>query len=674
MLTIGISGGLDLVNQYREILFPRGFFHDAAAVLVEDGRVLAGIEEERLNRIKHTSKGPVNSIRFCLESQGLKLDNIDSLVFYGSEEMCDGVLRNLFYGSSEAQPVATMRELLHQFLQQGVGQDLDDSKLVFVNHHLAHAISAYAQSGFPESLVFTIDGAGDALCGSVSHWNGPQYKLLHSFPMAQSLGVFYDRVIAMLGYGFTEEYKVMGLAPYGNSAKYQHVFDRLFDLLPQGNYVLHWHHIEDLYELAPARKKGEPILQEHIDIAAGLQASLESIVMHIVEYYRSLTGLKSMCFAGGVAHNSTLNGKILYSGMFDEVFVQPASHDGGAALGAALYPHILPNGDGPTNGSTVSFKRVDEVYWGTDIGDNDEILATLNEWHELVDFECLENLAVRTAELLAGGKVVGWVQGRSEFGPRALGNRSILADPRPPENKQLINQMIKKREAYRPFAPAVLEENADEYFEIPIKDMRFPFMSFTLKVKPDKRALLGATTHVDGTARTQTVSRNNPRFWDLIEAFGKITGVDVLLNTSFNNNVEPIVDSADDALACFLTTDLHHLVVGDFLVSKKSPGAQLVLNLSASLPPYSRLLKVKSLGDAGEVVLRHEITNSYNDDLLPISEAIFNVLFNSSPEQKLSELIENQAPEVDRDELANEMLKLWQERAIKLRPPVRVGQ
>lgn len=669
MLTIGMSGGLDLVNQYRQHLFPRGSCHDAAAVLVEDGRVLVGIEEERLNRIKHSSKGPVNSMRFCLESRALKLEEVDFLVFYGSEETCKILLRNLYYGSSEAQPVATVRELMHQFLQQGLGQDLDDRKLIFINHHLAHAISAYAQSGHPESLVFTIDGAGDALCGTVSHWHGSQYKLLHSFPMAQSLGVFYDRVIAMIGYGFTEEYKVMGLAPYGDPTKYRSVFRRLFDLLPQGNYNLHWQRIEDLYALAPVRKKGEPILQEHIDIAAGLQESLETIVMHIMRYYRSLTGLRSMCFAGGVAHNSTLNGKILYSGMFDDVFIQPASHDAGAALGAALYPHMLQNGNGHANGSKA-FKRVDEVYWGTDIGDNDEISATLIEWRELVDFELVDNIAARTAELLASGNVVGWVQGRSEFGPRALGNRSILADPRPPENKQLINKMIKKREAYRPFAPAVLEEKADEYFEIPIKNMRFPFMSFTLKVKPEKRALLGATTHVDGTARTQTVSRSNPRFWELIEAFGKTTGVHVLLNTSFNNNVEPIVDSAEDAMACFLTTDLHHLVIGDFLISKKSFEAPLLLNLSASLPSYSRLIKVKSLGNAGEFVLAHQITNSYNDDVLTISEGVFNVLFNSRPDQKLSELKENQAHEADREEMANEILRLWEKRAIKLRPPL----
>ncbi len=667
MLTLGISGSLDLVSQRREYLFPRGTFHDAAAVLVEDGKVVAGIEEERLNRIKHSNKGPVNSIRFCLETRGIKLDDVDYLTFYGSEELCTLMLRNLFYGTSDAQPVTSMRGLIHEFLQTGLGQDLDDGKLTFVNHHLAHAISAYAQSGHDESLVFTLDGAGDALCGSVSHWTGVRYQLLHSFPAEQSLGIFYDRVIAMLGYAFTEEYKVMGLAPYGEAAKYRHVFRTLYDLLPQGNYVLHWQRLENLYPLAPPRKKGEAILPEHLHIAAGLQESLETIVLHVVSHYRLLTGVRSMCLAGGVAHNSTLNGKILDFGAFDDIFVQPASHDGGCAIGAALYPQLTELGRATpqTNGLT----RIEEVYWGTEIGSDNDISALLTQWRNLIEFEHVEDVATRSAQLLAAGKVIGWVQGRSEFGPRALGNRSILADPRPPENKDLINRMIKKREAYRPFAPAVIDESAHEYFEIPKGTTSFRFMSFTVKVKPEKRELLGATTHVDGTARVQTVSRNeNPRFWKLIEEFGKLTGVPVLLNTSFNNNVEPIVDSAEDAIVCFLTTDLPHLVIGDFIASKSAFDELELLNLSASLPAYSRLVQTKSLGVGGESLVSHELTNTYNQDQHPISESIFQILMHSSDELTLSDVLLKHAPTADRSQLAAEAFDLWQKRAISLRP------
>jgi carbamoyltransferase len=641
-------------------------------VLVEDGKLIAGIEEERLNRIKHSSKGPVKSILFCLERRGIRLNDLDYLTFYGSEETCSVLLRNLYYGSPDAKPIATMRELVHQFLHEGVGQDLDDRKLIFVNHHLAHAVSAYAQSGFPESLVFTIDGAGDALCGSVSHWIGPTYKLLHSFPMGQSLGTFYDRVIAMLGYGFTEEYKVMGLAPYGDPSKCRHVFCRLYDLLPQGDYILNWERIEELYPLAPVRKRGEPILQEHVNIAAGLQEALETIVLHVVAYYRFLTGIKSMCFAGGVAHNSTLNGKILYSGMFDDIFIQPASHDGGCAIGAALYPQLINYQSKPVKYGTNGFlKRLEDVYWGTDIGSNDEIVTVLDSWSGVIDFERLEDPTTKAAELLANGKVIGWVQGRSEFGPRALGNRSILADPRPAENKDLINEMIKKREGYRPFAPSVLEEYAHEYFEIPIRNMRAPFMSFTVQVKPQKQALLGATTHVDGSARIQTVSREkNPRFWRLIEAFGKLTGVPVLLNTSFNNNVEPIVDSIEDAIICFLTTNLHHVVIGDYLVSKKALDTERILSLSSALPAYGRLIQMKSLGKNGDFVLSHQIANSFSQDTVEISANVYNVLLNSSSNQSLSELVKDDCNVGARDEIAREILELWSKRSIILRPKV----
>ena len=667
MLTLGISGSLDLVSQRREYLFPRGTFHDAAAVLVEDGKVIAGIEEERLNRIKHSNKGPVNSVRFCLESRGIKLDDVDFLTFYGSEELCTLMLRNVFYGTSDAQPVTSIRSLVHEFFQTGLRQDLDDGKLTFVNHHLAHAISAYAQSGQRESLVFTLDGAGDALCGSVSHWIGTKYQLLHSFPVEQSLGIYYDRVIAMLGYAFTEEYKVMGLAPYGNPAKYRHVFRTLYDLLPQGNYVLHWQRLENLYPLAPPRKKGEAILPEHLDIAAGLQESLEAIVLHVVRHYRLRTGIKSLCFAGGVAHNSTLNGKILYSGMFNDFFVQPASHDGGCAIGAALYPQLMPVGSAPQTHAT--FERIEEVYWGTEIGSDENIATLLTQWQALIEFEQVEDVAAHSAQLLAAGKVIGWVQGRSEFGPRALGNRSILADPRPAENKDLINRMIKKREAYRPFAPTVIDESAHEYFDIPKGTTSFRFMSFTVKVKPEKRELLGATTHVDGTARIQTVSRNeNPLFWKLIENFGKLTGVQVLLNTSFNNNVEPIVDSAEDALVCFLTTDLPHLAIGNFVVSKRDFDELELLKLSASLPSFARLVQVKSLGVEGEFILTHEITNTYNQDRHSISESLFHVLMHSRDELILSDVILEHAPTDDRSRLAAEVFDLWQKRAISLRP------
>jgi carbamoyltransferase len=387
-------------------------------------------------------------------------------------------------------------------------------------------------------------------------------------------------VIALLGYVFTEEYKVMGLAPYGNPARFRRAFRDIYALLPQGDFLLRWDLIGTLNKLVPARKRQDPLEQIHADLAAALQETLEDIVLHVVRYFRELTGNTRLCLAGGVAHNCSLNGKLLYTGLFDDIFVHPASHDAGCAIGAGVYPFLLGNGFRVSGvppilsipvatGDSPSYvgDELRTVYWGSDIGSEEIIQATLSEWHEFVHFEAVRDIAARTATMISKGAVVGWVQGRSEFGPRALGNRSIVADPRKAENKDIVNAMVKKREAYRPFAPAILEEYVHDYFDLPVEKNRFPFMTFVVRVRPEKQELLRATTHVDGTARIQTVCReDNPRFWQLIDAFRVITGVPVLLNTSFNNNHEPIVDSVEDAIVSFLTTGLTHLVLGDTLV------------------------------------------------------------------------------------------------------------
>ena len=663
MLVLGLSGGLDRVFQHREYLFQPGTCHDAAAVLVEDGHVLGAIEEERLNRIKHTSKGAVNAISHCLRSQGLRLGDVDRLVYYGSEEACNAWMRNLFYGSRDAEPIVTYRQLIHELLQHGLGEDIDDAKLAFVHHHLAHAISAYAQSGFSESLVVTIDGAGDALSGSVTRWRGATYKPLVTFPEASSLGIFYDRVIAMIGYGFTEEYKVMGLAPYGDASRFRAVFDRLYNLLPGGAYVLNWHLLDRLYALAPVRKKGQPILQEHKDIAAGLQDALERIVFHILTHYRRQAGMATLCLAGGVAHNSTLNGKLLYSGLFDDIFVQPAADDSGCAIGAALSPFIDA---GASRGQHVP-ARIEHVFWGTDAGSDAEIATALHRWRALVTVEHEPAIAKRCAALLAEGEVIGWVQGKAEFGPRALGHRSIVADPRPASNKDLINAMVKKREGYRPFAPAVLEGCVGEYFDVPRPGMKFPFMSFTVKVRAECRELLGATTHVDYTARVQTVSKQvDPLFWELIDAFGQHTGVPVLLNTSFNNHAEPIVDSVDDAVACFLTTGLQRLAVGNYLVSKIAHGPLAILQLCASLPAYARLTETVAPSEDGRLSTSHALANSYDRHAIPISAPAQRLLKQSNGQLNVVELLEGQADA--RDALVAELWSLWEQRAILMRP------
>lgn len=661
MLVLGLCGGLDQVSEHREHLFPPGICHDAAAALVEDGHVVAAIEEERLNRIKHSSKGAVNAIQQCLRFKGVRLSDVDRLVYYGTEEGCNAWMRNLFYGSHDAEPVVTYRQLIHDMLNSGIGEDIEDAKLCFVHHHLAHATSAFVQSGLPESLVLTIDGAGDGLSGSVSGWHGRRYEVMASFSESISLGTFYGRVIQMLGYGFTEEYKVMGLAPYGDPQRFRSDFDRLFTLLPDGGYILHWQLLESLYSLAPVRKRKQPIMQAHKDISAALQETLELIVFHILRHFRSRTGIPALCMAGGVAHNSTLNGKILCSGMFNDVFVQPASGDSGCAVGAALFPFLQP--DSPT--SHLASPRIRHVFWGSDVGTEDEIEIALRRWGACVRVEHTQEIVQRCADLLAAGEVIGWVQGRSEFGPRALGHRSILADPRPASNKDQINAMVKKREGYRPFAPAVLEERAADFFELPHHGTA-PFMSFTLKVRAEARELLGSTTHVDNTARVQTVSRQvDPLFWELIAAFGNRTGVPVLLNTSFNNHAEPIVDSVDDAVACFLTTGLHRLVVGRYLVNKCLPTHDVLLSLAPSLPAYARLVETVATRADGQRVTDYMIGMSFNREPTRVSPRAHQILKKADGRRSLGHLLEGSTDDVA--DLVTELSSLWELRVIAMR-------
>jgi carbamoyltransferase len=663
MLVLGLSGGLDLPFQRREHLFTPGICHDAAAVLVEDGRVIAAHEEERHNRIKHSTKGAFQAIAHCLKSRGARLADVDELRYYGTEDGCKTWMRNLFYGSCEAEPVVTYRQLIHELLASGLGEDIDDARLKFVHHHLAHALSAHAHSGFAASLTLTIDGAGDGLSGTVTRWHGSHYDVMANLPESVSLGNFYDRVIQMLGYGFTEEYKVMGLAPYGNAQRFQRAFERLYSLLPHGGYAIHWNLLDSLYGLAPVRKRGQPILKEHQDIAASLQQALETIVLHVLRHFRVVSGMSSLCLAGGVAHNSTLNGKILYSGLFDEIFVQPAAGDAGCALGAALsaFAETHPQADAwPADG-------IEHVFWGTDIGPDDSIESRLGRWSPAIEFERVGDIAGRMADLLAAGEVIGWVQGRAEFGPRALGHRSILADPRPAANKDRINAMVKKREGYRPFAPAVLEERCGDYFELPRPGLKAPFMSYTLRVRPEARELLGATTHVDGTARVQTVARKvDPLFWALIDAFRERTGIPVLLNTSFNNHAEPIVDSVDDAVACFLTTGLQRLAIGSFVVDKKVSMPQAALALVPSLPAYARLMEIVATDAQGPGSVRHEIGTTFDRRTHAVSADAYRLL--KAADGRRSTAAIARELRLDPSSLANEIGVLWDARLVALGP------
>ncbi|MGR4932500.1 carbamoyltransferase [Bradyrhizobium sp. CAR08] len=664
MLCLGLSGGLDRVYE-NPLQLPNTFLHDGAAVLVKDGRVIAAVEEERLNRIKHSNKLPSSAIGYCLAAAGVELRDVDRIAFYATEAYCNSMLERLFISQPEISIPLDANLLLRHLLAAEFGGQVDPSRVSFVGHHQAHAVSALAMSGFEESLVLAIDGCGDFLSGLLAVGSGTEMTELMTFPETNSLGLFYLETIRYLGYGLFDEYKVMGLAPYGDPARYRELFSQFYELSPNGAYRVHLDRIGPaLLRNIEVRRKGMPFTQQHRDVSASLQEALERIVFHILRHYREQTGMKRLCLAGGVAHNCTLNGKLLYSGLFEEIFVQPASHDAGCALGAAL---MVSN----EAGQAPPRERLQAVYWGPDVGSDDSIEQELKGWAGHLEIERTADVAARAAEWIADGAVIGWVQGRSEFGPRALGNRSILADPRPAANKDRINAMVKKRESYRPFAPSVLEEDAGAFFELPDGRAEYPFMNFVVRVRESMRALLGAITHIDGTARLQTVSRtSNAAYWELINAFKARTGVPILLNTSFNNNSEPIVDSVADAITAFLSTELDGLVVGSFLIKKRATTLENWTALAVSLPPHVSLYRVRAHAgrDRQETICEIRMGHSSHDSVR-VSHDLFDMLMQIEKEAVLADLLARVTSDRTRREaLLNELRGLWDQRRIRLHP------
>jgi carbamoyltransferase len=661
MLSLGFSGGLNRVHE-NPFQLPRALTHDGAAAIVRDGEVIAAIEEERLNRIKHSNKFPAQALRFCLEQAGASIEDVDRIAFYATEDYCNAMLARIRLNAPELDPLPDARTLMCRLLGREFGTAVDPDKIEFTRHHMAHGASATALSGFDRSLLLAIDGYGDSLSGLVASADGAALTEITTFPQRKSLGLMYLEVIQFIGYKQFDEYKVMGLAPYGDPSVFRDVLRQFYELLPDGEYELDLTRIADtLLPAVDVRRPGEPITQRHMDLAASLQEALESIVLHVLGHHCRTTGLRKLSMAGGVALNCTMNGKIARSGLVDDLFVQPAAHDAGCALGAAL---LVSHAEGKPSPR----RRLRHVYWGTDIGSEQAIASELDGWRGLLTFERSADVTGRTAALLAAGSVVGWVQGRSEFGPRALGNRSILADPRPAANRERVNRMVKKRESYRPFAPSVLEEHARDYFDLPAGTDAYPFMITVFDVLDDKRGLLPAVTHVDGSARPQTVAKDvNPRYWALIDAFKRLTGVPVLLNTSFNNNVEPIVDSVRDAVVSFLTTELDYLVVGDFVVRKGEPRSADWLALKVSLPQYARLQRTRAHVGPSEVAITAELRTTYDTRVFSISPRLADLFMDRTGECTLGELFAAE-PAEGQQVLLKELEELWTQRLVVLRP------
>lgn len=670
MLILGISGGLDRPRRTSDRQKPMAldtWLHDSAAVLVKDGRVLAAIEEERINRIKHSGHRPEEAIHACCRQAGVSISDIDRIAYFMDEQNFDvvvGFRAMLRPRAVGAHPSG--RSFLAAALSASSGAPIDERRLRFVEHHRCHAMSAWVTSGFDESLVLTLDGEGDLASGSVHHAHGRSLDVLRKMPVRNSLGALYTQVTRLLGFKPRDEFKVMGLAPYGDPETYESVFDQLVTLQENGEIVVHHERLPLMLRLFQPRRAHEPMTADHHHLAASLQRTLENAVLHLLRHFRHTTGLHRLCLAGGVAQNCAMTGVIERSGLFDEVSVCFASHDAGCALGAAMAVDLdeVPAAAVPPRNACFS------PFLGLPI-DEATVEARLQPWAPLVQWHRPDDVVTRSADLLAEGKVLGWMQGRSEFGPRALGHRSILADARPAANKDRVNAMVKKREAFRPFAPSVPLEHAARFFEVE-EGREYPTMGVVVKVREDRRALLGAITHVDGTARLQTVTRGgNERFWELLQAFGARTGTPVLLNTSFNNNCEPIVDKLEDGLACLLTTGIDQLVVGSIIVSRRNAPSAGLLRMAVQVPPYLELRLTHGHDDECGRVARYLIANDYSDKYYrqveqEVSEPVYRLLLAATPDRSIGALLDSKGRADEDEAVVAELLELWGARLVEI--------
>jgi predicted NodU family carbamoyl transferase len=660
MIVLGLACAFSHLEKEFIPGLPRWFGHDAAAVLMQDGEVIAAVEEERLNRLKHTNKFPTGAISVCLAERGLDVDKIDRVAYFFEEEDNDKEL-GILYGQSTGIPIAYSRELIATHLTQIGWKAFDPQRIRFVPHHIAHAHAAFYQSGFPDALVAVIDGSGERESTSLYSADGLRIELLRAFPVSKSLGHLYSTSIELLGYSIFDEYKVMGLAPYGDTARYRHLFRECYRLMDDGGFDLEFATARSLFlrrGFRP-RRRGEDFTQDHKDFAAGLQEMLETIVLHILKFARAASRHSNLCLTGGVGLNCSMNGQIVRSGLFERLFVHPASHDAGAALGAAM---AVCKQESPL---TFSPRRIQNVFWGPRSATLPSLRVLLASWSKFVEVEESSDIYDETAELLRGGAVVAWMQGRSEFGPRALGNRSILADPRPAANRIRINAIVKKRESYRPFAPSVLAEHVSRYFETPADTSTLEFMVVVVKVRPEFRSELGAITHVDGTARIHCVERSsNEVFWRLLEAFRECSGLPVLLNTSFNNLAEPIVQDSADAIQCLLTTGLDFLAIENFIIRKRPVSWIDWLDLTITIHPAVRL---RTDSPRHELVTHEIYFSNTGGPCRSLTPSAFAILRNADGMSSLREL------GAATSSVVQELRELWEHRFIRLEPRVPVS-
>ena len=601
-----------------KILGISAFYHDSAAAIVEDGKILAAAQEERFTRKKHDPSFPANACRYCLDHTGFELDELDAVVFYDKPLLKFERLIETYYNFAPkgirsfatAIPVwlkekLFLKKLIHDELKKIQPYSAKKLKLLFPEHHLSHAASAFYPSPFEEAAIITIDGVGEWATASICHGKGNTIKILKELHFPHSLGLLYSAFTYYLGFRVNSgEYKLMGLAPYGipGSDRVKHyinlITSELVNIKDDGSIWLNQKYFKYATGLEminekkwvklfgiPRRKPEIEFTQEQCDLALAIQKVTEEVILKMAGEAKRLTNSSNICLAGGVALNCVANGKLLKEKVFEGMFIQPASGDAGGSLGAALAAcHIYFNQPREVHDKRTSMQG---AYFGPDY-DNKEIENAIRKYKGTYSYyEDYDDLTAVVAQHLDNGKVIGWFQGRMEFGPRALGNRSIIGDARNTEMQKKLNLKIKYRESFRPFAPSVMEEDIADYFEL---DTPSPYMLLVADVKkerrnkmPDnyyelalrerlyiKRSDLPAITHIDFSARIQSVNKEtNPRYWALINKFKEITGYGVIVNTSFNVRGEPIVCTPQDAYRCFMRTEMDYLVMNNYIFNKQ---------------------------------------------------------------------------------------------------------
>jgi carbamoyltransferase len=590
------------------ILGLNAYHGDSSACLLEDGQLVAAVEEERFRRVKHWAGFPSESIRYCLEAAGISLEAVDCLAVNSDSKA--SLLKKIGYTLSKKPDLGfVLDRIKNRKKRDDVAGELEKAfpgssfqgRVIPVEHHLAHLVSAHVVSPFDESVCVSVDGFGDFSSAAWGVGQGNDIEILHRVHFPHSLGIFYQAITQFIGFPhYGDEYKVMGLAPYGKPA-YLEQMRQVVQLQSDGTFSLNTgffiHHkqgvqyeweggiplvgrlfsneLEKLFGF-PARGKNEPLEDCHRDLAHSAQAMYEEAFFNILETAYAEHGIDTLTLAGGCGMNSVANGKVYRRSPFKRMYIQSAAGDAGGAIGAAFY--VWDEKRFTVRGSRFKEKAVekfvmDHAFWGPEFS-NAGIKGVLDERAEVFDeagcrVELIEDedlLCRKTAAAVAEGKVIGWFQGRMEWGPRALGNRSIVCDPRREDMKDILNLKIKRRESFRPFAPSILREHVIEWFE---EEDDVPFMMQVFQIREEKRKEIPAVTHVDGSGRLQTVHKQtNPRYYKLISVFKELTGVPIVLNTSFNEN-EPVVCKPEEALDCFLRTRMDVLVLGDWFVARR---------------------------------------------------------------------------------------------------------